>query len=93
MNNANIFTELFPKVVTSNNTPEQQMYRVLDELVEVEESMLVGDKEHAMEELLDVMIASANTIYKLGYTQQDIYDKLNFVNDKNRRRGYYGKEK
>lgn len=83
------FTEMFPKVHT-NNTAQEQMYRVLDELVEVEDAMVnENNRLHAGEELVDVMITAANTLYKLGFEETHINTIIKQVNYKNEVRGYY----
>jgi len=67
----------------------KQMYRVLDELVEAEEAHLNNDREHFLEEMVDVLHTAANVLYKSGYSNSEITDKIYAVQDKNRARDKY----
>jgi len=72
-----------------NNTVEEQLSKVLEELVEAEQDMLNNNKEHMAEELIDVMNATANCLYKLGFNDTYIENKIRYVKHKNEVRGYY----
>lgn len=80
--------DLFPEV-KFDFTPEKQLGRVLDEMVEAEEALLANDSEHFLEEMIDVLHTAANVLYKAGYTNGEIEKKIYAVQEKNYQRGKY----
>ena len=80
--------DLFPEV-KFDFTPAKQFDRVLDEMVEAEEALLAQDKDHFLEEVIDVLHTAANVLYKAGYTDKQIKDKIYHVQAKNYARGKY----
>ena len=77
----------FPEVKFDYNA-RQQMDRVLDELVEAEE-VVDTDRDHFLEEMVDVLHTAANVLYKSGYSDKEITDKIYAVQDKNKARDKY----
>lgn len=79
----------FPEV-KFNKTPQEQLYRVLDEMVEAEEALIVeGDRQHFLEEVIDVLHTAANVLYKAKFTDKEITDQIYAVQSKNYARGKY----
>jgi hypothetical protein len=68
-------------------TTKQQMYRVLDELAEAEE--VLDDRGQFLEEMIDTIHASFNTLYKGNYTDKEISTAISMVIYKNEIRGKY----
>ena len=80
--------DLFPEV-KFDFTPEKQLGRVLDEMVEAEEALIAEDKDHFLEEMIDVLHTAANVLYKAGYTDMEIVNKIYAVQEKNYARDKY----
>ena len=80
--------ELFPEV-KFDKTPLEQLGKVLDELVEAEEALGETDRDHAVEEVIDVLHSAANVLYKMKCTDTEISDAILYVQAKNYMRGKY----
>jgi len=80
--------DLIPEV-KDYYSPKDQLDRVLDELCELEQDIISENNECALEECVDVIHTSFNLLYKMGYDSEKIMNKINFVVNKNRKRGYY----
>ena len=71
-------------------TPQKQLYRVLDEMVEAEEALIEeNDMPHFLEEMIDVIHTAANVLYKAGFSDEQILNQINAVKEKNYARGKY----
>ena len=80
------FREAIPEV-KFNLTPQEQLYRVFDELVEAEE--VIDHRERFLEEMIDTIHASFNVLYKAKYTDKEISQCIKDVIYKNVERGKY----
>jgi hypothetical protein len=80
-----IIKRLFPKI--KKEFPlEQQLSYVISEVREARKA--IGDREHFLEEMIDVIHCSFNTLY-LQYSDREIAEMIVRVAKKNRDRGYY----
>lgn len=79
---------IFPEVKFDTD-PRQQMHKVLEELLEADKELHNGNYDKFLEEVLDMMHASANILYKMGYSERVIDDKIQSIQLKNQLRGYY----
>jgi len=70
-------------------TAEGQVLKVAQELLEAIEAIFKGDWEHADEEMMDVVIAGRTYFHKRNYTDEQVDDLYNKVEQKNAKRNYY----
>ena len=80
--------EMFPEV-NKQKTPIQQLYRVLDELVEVEYEIKANNRELQLKETIDVIHAAVGLLHKSGYSIDEVNSAIKFTYEKNKSRGYY----
>jgi len=78
--------------VNRNDWP-QQLQKVHSEIGEIVEAMLDGDKDHAAEEMVDAITALTTMLEIIGYDKDRRAIMQAKVNEKNRRRGYWNKER
>lgn len=79
--------EYFPEVKYDLSGAEQYQ-KILEEVQEVQDEGLIASKA-TLEELVDVVHATFNTIYKFGYSTQDVDVMVEFVKLKNQAKGKY----
>lgn len=78
--------DIFPEIRFDDWPPRRQIGKVLDELCEAEEAL---DSERFGEEMLDVINAAFNALYKAGYSDTQISEMQEHIRRKNYARGYY----
>ena len=81
--------DIFPEVTVGDFSPKDQMYKVLDELVELEEAYQNNDRRETLKEAIDVIHATYTFLYLNDYNDNQISDAISDVVEKNRARGYY----
>jgi len=84
-----LLRKLFPEVKHDFNK-FQQIKRVREELAEAHEVIYLRDR--FLEEIIDTLHATANLLYKAGYSDNEIESAILQVQDKNRTRGYYDRD-
>lgn len=72
-------------------TTAGQMIKVLDELVEAEVELRADKREEFLIEMIDVLHSAAGVLYKsqFKYTDAEIAGAIQYVQMKNKERGYY----
>jgi len=84
-------TKNFPMITVGDFNKKTQMYKVLDELVELEEAYASGNRDETLKEAIDVIHSTYTFLYLNGYNVSDIDNAIDAVIEKNRKRGYYDK--
>ena len=79
----------FPEVIFNDGKPFAQFERILDEYNEAKYEYKNNDRQNFLYELIDVMHVTYNVLYKMNYTKEEIKDGINYVLNKNEKRGYY----
>lgn len=82
--------DLFPEI-KFQNTYQVQFRKIGEEVSELEREVEQTEinRDNMLVEAIDVMHATANFLYKAGYSEQDIMEAIYQVKDKNTKRGYY----
>ena len=80
-----------PKTIFANEKFSRRLDVILEELIELEEA--VNNNTNIAEEAADIIIASYQVFYKLGYNNEQIEDTFKYTNKKNALRGYYENNK
>lgn len=81
---------LIPCQKFTNNTPWQQFWHIITELLEVMLALLKKDIPHAAEELVDLQTACETMLVILGYNDRHRATVRRLVAQKNEKRDYYG---
>ena len=81
--------DVFPEVIF-DNTPEKQLDQILLEVIELEhEVKITKDRKNTLYEAIDIIHSTTSFLYMCGYTENEIYEGINDVREKNQKRGYY----
>lgn len=63
--------------------------KTVEEAKEALDAENAGDREHAGEELVDVATSAFTSLYRLGFTEDDVDRIIRKVNEKNKSRGAF----
>jgi phosphoribosyl-ATP pyrophosphohydrolase len=83
--------DLFPEITVGDFSRKDQMYKALDELVELEQAYADGNRDEVLKESIDVIHSVFTFLYLNEYKDYEISNAIREVVEKNRRRGYYDK--